>query len=191
MPDSRWLEIRPMPEDIETLRRSIGAEEWATAMSMKSTRRRAEWLTWRAVVGERLGRGAVSYDADGAPVLPEGMGHIGVSHTKGWVAVVWSPEPCAVDIELVSRDIGRTADRFISTAENALSDYAHPFFPVSAWCAKEAAYKLVRTPGLDFLKDIVIVSSDIDRGIMNVNIRGRGTVRVELLYRDGLAIAVI
>lgn len=186
-----WLEIRQVPDDIEILRSSVSESEWAAAMSMKSPRRRAEWLTWRAAAGERLGRGIVSYDRNGAPVLPEGMGHIGVSHTSGWITVVWSPEPCAVDIEHVSRDVSHTSGRFISASENTLPDSVNPLFPISVWCAKEAAYKLARIPGLDFLEDIAIVSSDIARGAMEADIRGRGTVRAELLYRDGLVIAVI
>lgn len=187
-----WFEIRQVPDDPETLRSLVTKAEWAEALSMSPVSRRAEWLAWRAVVRKRLGKDIpVTYDCYGAPVLPEGMGHIGISHTKGWVAAVWSEESCAVDIELASRDVSRTAARFVSQEELALPDSANHLFPISVWCAKEAAYKLSRTPGLDFLKDIKITSSDIAGGRMEVCIGGGELHTVELFLRDGLVIAII
>jgi phosphopantetheinyl transferase (holo-ACP synthase) len=108
------------------------------------------------------------------------------------VAVVWSPEPCAVDIELVTRNISQvTLHRFISTEERSLVDSSDPLFPVSVWCAKEAAYKFARTAGLDFLKDIRIVSSDLSSGRMSVSIGGTTLVEVEFIRGNGLLLAVI
>lgn len=185
-----WLEIRRIPDDPETLRRHVTAEEWESSLSMNPVGRRCEWLAWRAVVRQRLGQQTViSYDTQGAPMVSRG--HIGVSHTRGWVAVVWSPEPCSVDIEPASRDVSRTAPRFVSDEERALADSADPRFPVSVWCAKEAAYKLARTPGLDFLKDIRITSSDIANDRMQASIRGGEPLTVELIFRDGLTVATI
>jgi hypothetical protein len=60
---------------------------------------------------------------------PDHPGYIGVSHTRGWVAVVWSPEPCAVDIELKGRAIS-PAVRSRYSIET-----------ISDWCALEARYK--------------------------------------------------
>jgi phosphopantetheinyl transferase len=189
--NSAWLEIRPVPVDPEALRGRVKEEEWNHAATMNPVSRRSEWLTWRAVVRERLGRDvAISYDAEGAPVV--NRGHIGVSHTRGWVAVVWSPEPCAVDIELLTRNISpTTASRYISAEERTLADSVEPLFPVAVWCAKEATYKYARTPGLDFLQDLHITSSDLSAGRMGVSICEVQPLEVKLIRGNGLLLAVI
>lgn len=186
-----WLEIRQVPDDPETLRTLVTEAEWTESLSMNPASRRTEWLSWRAVVRKKLGNTEVSYDENGAPVLTDGMGHIGVSHTKGWIAVVCSPTPCAVDIELSSRDVSRTASRFVSEDERRLADARNPLFAISVWCAKEAAYKLVRIPGLDFGRDIRITAADISGGKMAVSIKDGEPIPVELQFRNGLVIATI
>jgi phosphopantetheinyl transferase len=100
------------------------------------SRRVAERAAWRAIVRERLGGDvAIEYNANGAPVLDAGRGYIGVSHTRGWVAVVWSPEPCAIDIELRGRTLSPAAAARYSIG--SLED----------WCALEAAYKFAGLTG--------------------------------------------
>jgi hypothetical protein len=125
---SSWIDIRPIAD------------------SPIISRRRAEGDAWRAIVRERLGNDiVVTYNENGAPILGEGcettedgfnpLGYIGVSHTKGWVAVVWSPEPCAIDIERQDRRLSpAAAERYsIST--------------ISDWCALEACYKYAGLTG--------------------------------------------
>ncbi|MDR0907803.1 MAG: 4'-phosphopantetheinyl transferase superfamily protein [Rikenellaceae bacterium] len=196
--NSAWLEVRPASTDLEALREWVTPEEWEAA-AMNSTARRSEWLTWRALVRQRLGRDvAISYDTQGAPIVDKGC--IGVSHTRGWVAVVWSAEPCAVDIELTARAISSvTARRFISPEERALPDSTNPLFPVAVWCAKEAAYKFAHAAGLvartadglDFLKELRITSSDLSAGKMSVSISGIHPLEIQLLRTSTLLLAVI
>jgi phosphopantetheinyl transferase len=189
--DSLWLEVRPISTDIEALRERVTPQEWDEASAMSSKKRRAEWLTWRALVRERLGQDvAISYDANGAPVAD--IGQISVSHTLGWVAVVWSRGRCAVDIELLSRKISHTtAQRFISDTEKTLADSADPRFAISVWCAKEAAYKYSHIEGLDFLRDLRITSSDIAVGRMCVSICESPPLSIELITTDRLILAII
>ncbi len=114
-----WIEIRPL----ETAGEAGGV---ATGLS----RRIAERAAWRAIVRERLGPDvAVEYNRNGAPVLIGALGHISISHTIGWIAVIWSPAPCAIDIEPRTRPLPPgAAERYgIATIDD--------------WCALEAAYK--------------------------------------------------
>lgn len=181
-----------MPPDLEVLRREVTDEEWQRAGRMNPVSRRAEWLAWRAIVRERLGRDvSITYDPVGAPQVD--VGHIGVSHTKDWVAVVWSSERrCAVDIESASRDVSHVSSRFVSKEEHRLSDTSNPLFTISVWCAKEALYKYAGEPGLDLLNDIRIVSSDLAAGKMIGSVGNIPLlVVVELHFRDGLVIAAI
>lgn len=110
-----WIEITPLPETV-----GLG-------------RRVAERAAWRAIVRRRLGvtDEAIGYNRNGAPVLMgTGGGYISVSHTPGWVAVIWSPAPCAIDIELQGR---RLPDGVAARYPSVVS--------IEDWCALEAAYK--------------------------------------------------
>jgi hypothetical protein len=73
----------------------------------------------------------------GAPEVGGAGGFLSVSHTKGWVAVVWSAAgPCAIDIE--------PRDRKISAAVAA----RYSIDSVARWCALEAAYKYESVAGV-------------------------------------------
>ena len=138
-------------------------EERAAAAAFVSERRRAEYLTWRAVVRRELGDDVgIAYDALGAPVLTNRAVHISVAHCAGRIAVCASPERCAVDIEPQARDFSRAASRYLTPEEEALSDEA--LLPGIVWCAKEALYKLAGRRELDFRRDLHIVRLDLAAG---------------------------
>lgn len=104
---------------------------WLEIRPIEKAGRQAETAAWQAIVRERLGNVEVKYNENGAPVLARSSGgYISVSHTRGWVAVVYSDSPCAVDIELKSRTISSA----VATRMNIEPD-------VAAWCAFEARYK--------------------------------------------------
>jgi hypothetical protein len=135
-----WIEIERLPEVSGFARREV------------------ERTAWRAIVRRRLGLVEIGYNRNGAPILGPGgpgrpggpgaghdagagpgtgpgtdpnagLGYISISHTKGWVAVIWSPEPCAVDIE--RRDRALSAD---AAARYGITS-------IEEWCALEARYK--------------------------------------------------
>lgn len=108
-----WIDIIPLPGQVDGFARRV-----------------AERAAWRAIVRRRLGDDTeIGYNKNGAPVLGAGRGYISVSHTKGWVSVIWSSEPCAIDIERRDRRLSAAAaERYgIGTIED--------------WCALEARYK--------------------------------------------------
>ena len=123
------------PLTAEESARWTTSEERAAAAGFVSERRRAEFLTWRAVVRRELGDDVgIAYDALGAPVLTNRAVHISVAHCAGRIAVCASPERCAVDIEPATRDFRRAASRYLTPEEEALSD--DPLLPGIVWCAK-------------------------------------------------------
>ena len=128
------------PLTAEESARWTTSEERAAAAGFVSERRRAEFLTWRAVVRRELGDDVgIAYDALGAPVLTNRAVHISVAHCAGRIAVCASPERCAVDIEPATRDFRRAASRYLTPEDEALSD--DPLLPAIVWCAKETLYK--------------------------------------------------
>ena len=69
------------PLTAEESARWTTSEERAAAAGFVSERRRAEFLTWRAVVRRELGDDVgIAYDALGAPVLTNRAVHISVAH---------------------------------------------------------------------------------------------------------------
>ena len=140
---------------------------WVTDADLRaseafSASRRAEYLSWRAVLSRHLGRVVqVEYDALGAPRLVSGSLHIGVSHTVGRVAVIVSKAPCAVDIEHAERDVSRISDRFMTATERALATENR--VAVAIWSARECYYKLKRDRKIDILSDIRVTALDIEQ----------------------------
>lgn len=127
-------------------------------------RRRAEYLTWRALVRRRLGADVeIAYDEVGAPVLPGRREHLSVAHCADRVVVCLAEDRCAVDIEPSDRDFSRVVPRIATPGERALS--ADPRWYGVLWCAKEALYKYARRPGADFVRDLRVGRVDLAKGI--------------------------
>ncbi len=188
------LALWRITESEEQLCALVTAADAASCERMLSPARRLERLAWRALLRElHPGAGEVYYKEGGEP-LAEGLpGHIGVSHCAGYAALMWSKAPCAVDIEPLARDFSRAAARYISPQERALPAAADPHFAAIAWCAKEAAYKLAATPGLDFLADIRITAATLPTGektpgTLSVTVRGEALPAFGVLLREGLCL---
>ena len=106
--------------------------------------RRKEWLAWHALLHETTPQAETGYDPNGAPVLKSGE-YIGVSHTKGYAAVIIAKTPCAVDIELRNRNFLKAAPKYLSPDERQRFG-TEGDLPGKIWCAKETLYKC----GFDF-----------------------------------------
>lgn len=162
-------------------------EERAAAAGFGSERRRAEYLTWRALVRRELGPGVgIGYNEVGAPVVALPDTYIAVAHCPGRVAVCISDRPCAVDVEPESRDFRRAAPHFLSAQERALS--AGALLPAAVWCAKETLYKLAGRTGLDLLRDIRISAVDFQTGTVTGRVLDGEPVRLSLLRAEGFLI---
>lgn len=106
---------------------------------IKSEQRRREVLAVRLLIDRMLGPNAgLRHNADGKPFLDNGM-NIGISHTKGYAAVIISPcMNVAVDVEYLSGRVERIAGKFLRHDENAVTLVEK----LLHWCAKETLYKI-------------------------------------------------
>ena len=182
-----WIEP-PMPADEAA--RWTTPEERDAAAAFASERRRAEYLSWRAVVRRELGPDVrIAYDALGAPLLPGLPVHISVAHCAGRIAVCASPNRCAVDIEPETRNFGRTASRYLTPGERALSD--DPLLPGIVWCAKEALYKYAGRRALDFLRDLRVERLDLAAGTLTGRIGDEEPVGLSVRREDGFIVVYI
>lgn len=114
-----------------------------------SEHRQREVLTTYNLLYDITGRNdlRIEHDMDGKPVVAGW--NISISHTKGWLAVILSPDhQVAIDIEYLSDRVKKVAKRFIRPDENGdglTKQLIH-------WCAKETIYKLFGPEKLQYFE---------------------------------------
>ena len=140
----------------------------------KSEGRKAEWLAVRVLLKELTGSEmAISYRNSGEPFLPDSALHISISHTKGFAAVLLSPDkPVGIDIEYRSERIHRIKSRFLSADEfELLGENPATNELLICWSAKETVFKMMGQKTVDIQNDIQIIElkpSSQDSGIVMV-----------------------
>ena len=152
--------------------------------------RRREALMWRHIVRRELGAETmIAYNDNGAPVVLNHPKHISVAHSADLVAVIISDERCAIDIERLDRNFERVASRYIRPDEQMLS--TDPRLAALLWCAKETLYKYAGEGGLDLLRDLKILSIDLDRGVMVGQIKDYRPVQMHIeFHSDNLVVYI-
>lgn len=174
----------------EALRECAAAEDLAFIAQFGSASRRSEVLAWRTIVRRELGSEVtISHDEYGAPKVDTPDTFISVSHSRDRVAVLFSDDVCAVDIESTERDFRKVASRYLSVEEQALAEQNDLY--AEMWSAKEALYKYHVKGGVDFVKDVVVADYDQVRGALRCTIFGGEIIEVKVWREDNLVIAVI
>ena len=108
----------------------------------------------------------------GRPFLEDGSRHFSISHSANMVAAVVSRDcGVGVDVEFITPRVLKVAPRFLGVNERQwLSEYPGLVDPITGalggneamrvctlmWSAKEAAYKWLGIPGLDFADSLEI-----------------------------------
>ena len=161
------------------LERHATAEEMKSVEGITSESRRAERLSWRAMLRSLEPEAVVEYQPSGKPqILNSQYQHISVSHCRGLVAVALSQRPCGVDVERTDRNFERVKSRYMTEQEHLLS--THKDWAAVVWCAKEALYKLAGREGVDFLRDVIIRSTQCHDSKWSLTAELFGSEQVEL-----------
>lgn len=133
---------------------------------------------WRALAMQLVsehsddGLRTVSHFPNGAPSLIGENRRVSLTHTGRFLALAIGPEvegdevgecflpSCALGIDAERCDrqqVIRIRERFLSSEELEMIDAEDVEANVRAWTIKEAVYKAMLTPGVDFRKEIHIV----------------------------------
>ena len=145
---------------LDELECNVTETELKSVEHIHSASRRAERLAWRALLRELEPAAQVEYLPSGKPEIKNSKyQHLSVSHCRDFVAVALSSKPCGIDIERCDRNFGRVKSRYMSDEEVMLS--AHNDWSAVVWCAKEALYKMAGREGVDFKRDIIIRSAQM------------------------------
>lgn len=122
--------------------------------------RKKQWLAYRLLIRNILWPNdfPVEYDEHGKPYLAGSDMHISVTHSGPLAAVILSQRSrVGIDIEAIKPRVGKVKDKFLSTKELAEVDKERELEVLTtAWCAKEALYKLYGIRNLDFRENISI-----------------------------------
>jgi phosphopantetheinyl transferase len=149
-------------------------EQELYAVFRNDTRRR-HWLSYRLLIRQLLGRNEIEvhYLPSGKPCIREPQGHISVSHSGAYSAVIFSrTHRVGIDIERIQDRIEKVAHKFLSPEEmQALGDTYRTEKLVTLWAAKEALYKLLGHPGLEFNEDMITDAFEW---------QGRGSLKAEV-----------
>ena len=100
-----------------------------------------------------------SHHPDGAPFVEGFDGYVSVSHSKRYIAVAIHPtQPVGIDIEVNTDRAQRLRERFMKPTEltDAPASWQMREKALVTWCAKEAAYKCMPRPAVDFLTDMQV-----------------------------------
>jgi 4'-phosphopantetheinyl transferase len=155
------LGVWKIEEDLNTLLASVvlDSEEKKRYRSFRSTSRKLEFLSVRALLSELLGREArIAYNKNNKPFLKDGSHFISISHSYKLTAILLSTnEKVGIDLEYMNVNIAAFAFKFMNRKEKILKDPENRKYHLYIhWCAKEALYKICDKEGINVRNDITI-----------------------------------
>ena len=161
--DNGEIGLWRISEEVEELilLSNLSATDTITYNGISALHRKKEWLATRALLSQlMIGPQSIKYHNDGRPYLENSITNISISHSTGYIAVmlhiVYNP---GIDIELISRKVGKVGSRFLSSDEFAVCNEEPSLSNhrmLIHWCAKEAIYKMVPVSNIEFSTDIRI-----------------------------------
>ncbi len=166
----------------------LSDHELEVLAGFKNETRRRQWLSYRLLIRQMLGSHDIDvrYRKSGKPFMADPAGHISVTHSGDYSAVIYSRESrVGIDIERIQQKIERVTEKFLSCDEiNALTDTANHQELVTLWAAKESLYKLAGRRNIDFIRDLYIEPFvPADQGTLQGAIRmGTQVQRVRLSF---------
>jgi phosphopantetheinyl transferase len=130
----------------------------------RSTSRKMEFLSVRALLAELLGRDArIVYNKNNKPFIKDGSHFISISHSNKLTAILISKdERVGIDLEYMRANINAFSSKFINKKEKITRRWADRTYHLYIhWCAKEAIYKICDKEGINIVRDITIDPFDV------------------------------
>jgi 4'-phosphopantetheinyl transferase len=160
------LGVWKIEEDIETLLDLVilDAEEIRKLKGFRSTSRKLEFLSVRALLAELLGKEAkIVYNKNNKPFLKDGTHFISISHSHRLTAILLSTnEKVGIDLEYMSSNISAFAFKYMNRKEKVTRDPERKKYHLYIhWCAKEALYKICDKEGISIRNNITIEPFDL------------------------------
>ncbi len=148
-------------EDLPTLLEMVdmGPEDHRRYEIFRSTSRKMEFLSVRALLAEMMDRDArIVYNKNNKPFIKDGSHFISITHSNKLTAILISRnERVGIDLEYMRLNINAFASKFLNKREKITRRWADRTYHLYIhWCAKEAMYKICDKEGINIVNDISI-----------------------------------
>jgi 4'-phosphopantetheinyl transferase EntD len=154
--------IAPVLKDSGSLLAQLEQKErYLPFIEKMAEHRKQEWLSVRILLKELSGKEKeICYQPSGKPYLADNSYHIGISHTKGYVAVILNKEKAvAIDIEKILPRVENIRTHFVNEEEEkALSKANELIHLLLYWSAKESMFKILDKENVEFKTQLHIQS---------------------------------
>jgi len=97
----------------------------------------------------------VEYNLYGAPFLNTNNA-ISISHSKKYIAIIFSQKQTSIDIELISQKALKVSPKFLNKKE--LAKVNDKETATLYWSAKECLYKIFQKGKLNFSSDLIVTN---------------------------------
>jgi len=130
----------------------------------RSTSRKLEFLSVRALLAELLGKEArIVYNKNNKPFIKDGSHFISITHSNKLTAILISRnERVGIDLEYMRVNINAFASKFLNKKEKITRRWSDRTYHLYIhWCAKESIYKICDKEGINIVQDITIEPFDV------------------------------
>ena len=187
--DDFKLVIWEITESTENLFNAIklSKKEEIDYCTITSDTRKKEWLAVRNLLDLTLHqKDEICYDLNGKPSLKLSHLNISITHAKKMAGILLSAKKhIGLDIEQANRKMEKVIPRFLNkTEQKTLSDLPH-WMAIVFWCCKEAVFKAVEQPGVDFSETIHLspLNTNRENGIIEAHFKNENLNKsLELHY---------
>jgi phosphopantetheinyl transferase len=152
-----WKIEEDIPALLEMV--ALGPEDRSRYEIFRSTSRKLEFLSVRALLAEMLGKDArIVYNKNNKPFIKDGSHFISITHSNKLTAILISKdERVGIDLEYMRVNINAFASKFLNKKEKITRRWSDRTYHLYIhWCAKEAIYKICDKEGINIVTDITI-----------------------------------
>ena len=159
--ENTFLGVWKIEEDLKTLLEMVqlGPEDKKKFKAFRSTSRKLEFLSVRALLAELLGQESkIVYNKNNKPFIKDGSHFISITHSNKLTAIMLSTcERIGIDLEYMSANISALSFKFINRKEKITKDRNNKRYHLYLhWCAKEALFKICDKDGISIKRNITI-----------------------------------
>ena len=143
-------------EEIMDPKNELNSEDYQKFLKRKANHLRNQFLASRKLIGLINPDLRISYKED-IPILSDNR-NISISHSDEIVTVLISKENgIGVDVEKINNKVHSVASKFLSSNEiRFFGKTPSTRQLIRAWTAKEAVYKAIKKPGINFSDNIIL-----------------------------------
>jgi len=132
---------------------SLPSNEQEEMAFITNEQRRKERLVVHLLLTHLFGKKIyLGYHDNGRPFLQNATGDISIAHTRRFACIIYHPTAhVGIDIESATRNFAAVEQKILSGNEKKSLSAKHRDRQLCLiWCAKEALYKHICDPGIDF-----------------------------------------